>query len=125
MSKVPKPDPQSAAKYFQTKLDCTCGPIELSHWLDEGAPVNVVDVRAAEDFAKGHVPGAINLPREKWQNPKGLTKDKTNVIYCYSQVCHLAAAAALDFAKLGYPVVELEGGFNTWERAKLNVAVGV
>ena len=121
MAKVPKPDPQVALKYFQTKLDCSTGPIELSHWLKEDAPVNVVDVRAHEDYEKAHIPGAVNLPRDKWQTAQGLSKDKTNVLYCYSQTCHLAAAAAVEFAKKGFSVVELEGGFNTWERAKLEV----
>ena len=31
------------------------------------------------------------------------------------------SAAAVEFAKKGFSVVELEGGFNTWERAKLEV----
>ena len=124
MSKVPKPDPQAALKYFQTKLDCSTGPIELSHWLKEGAPVNVVDVRAPEDYEKGHIPGAVNLPRGQWAAAKGLSKDKTNVLYCYSQTCHLAASAAVEFAKKGFSVVELEGGFNTWERAKLDLETG-
>ncbi len=120
-SRVPKPDPQTALKYFQTKLDCTTGPIELSHWIKERAPMVVVDVRRPEDYEKGHIPGALNLPKEKWSDPKGLSKDKTNVLYCYSQTCHLAAAAAAEFAKKGFPVVELEGGFITWERAKLDI----
>ena len=121
MANVPKPDPQTALKYFQTKLDCTTGPIELSHWLEEGAPLAIVDVRRPEDYAKGHIPGAINIPKEQWGNPKGLSKDKTNLVYCYSQTCHLAAAAAVEFVKLGYPVVELEGGFNTWQKAQLEI----
>ena len=124
MANVPKPDPQVALKYFQTKLDCTTGPIELSHWLKEGAQVNVVDVRAASDYEKSHIPGAVNLPKEKWPTAQGLAKDKTNVLYCYSQTCHLAAGAAAEFAKKGFPVMELEGGFNTWERAKLEVTTG-
>ncbi len=125
MTKIPKADPQAALKYFQTKLDCTTGPIELSRWLKEGVDsVVVVDVRRPEDYGKGHIPGAINLPREKWSDPKGLSKGKTNVLYCYSQTCHLAAAAAVELAKSGFPVMELEGGFNTWERAKLDVESG-
>jgi rhodanese-related sulfurtransferase len=77
--------------------------------------VNVVDVRASEDYAEGHIPGAINLPKDQWQTLKGLCKDKTNVLYCYSQVCHLAAAAAVEFASLGYSVMELEGGWRWWK----------
>jgi hypothetical protein len=34
-------------------------------------------------------PGAINLLKDQGQTLKGLRKDKTNVLYCYSQVCHL------------------------------------
>ena len=124
MAKIPKPDPGTALKYFQQKLDCSTGPIELSHWLEEGAPVNVVDVRAREDYEKAHIPGAVSLPRDQWINPKGLSKDKTNVIYCYSQTCHLAAAAAVEFAEKGFSVIELEGGFNTWQKAQLEVTVG-
>lgn len=125
MSTVPKPNPREAEKYFEAKLAFTTGPIELSHWLEEGAPIQVIDVRAAEDFAKGHIPGAINLPQDQWSTARGLSKEKTNVIYCYSQTCHLAASAAAEFAKRGFSVVELEGGLNTWQRAELEVAVGV
>jgi hypothetical protein len=39
-------------------------------------------------------------------------KDKLNVLYCYSGVCHLATSAAVEFAEKGYPVMEMEGGFN-------------
>lgn len=40
---------------------------------------------------------------------------KANVLYCYSHVCHLAATAAVEFATAGHPVMELEGGFDTWK----------
>ena len=48
-------------------------------------------------------------------------KEKTNIVYCYSQVCHLAAAAVRYFAENDYPVMELEGGFEKWERHDLPV----
>ena len=49
------------------------------------------------------------------------TKDRTAVIYCYSQTCKLAAAAAVEFASAGIPVVEMEGGFEAWEKNQLPV----
>ena len=125
MAKVPKPDSKTAIEYFQKKLDCTTGPIEVSHWIEEKAPITIIDVRAPEDYEKSHIPGALNLPRDKWGTAKGLSKARTHVIYCYSQTCHLAAAAALEFAKKGYSVIEMEGGFNTWQKAQLEVAAGV
>ncbi len=77
--------------------------------------VHVVDVRAAEDYSQGHIPGAVNLPKDKWNSLIGLRKDKLNVLYCYSHVCHLAAAAAAEFASKGFPVMEMEGGFRAWK----------
>ncbi|MHC4543721.1 MAG: rhodanese-like domain-containing protein [Planctomycetota bacterium] len=38
------------------------------------------------------------------------------MIYCYSGVCHMAASAALHFAGYGYPVMELDGGFEEWKK---------
>jgi rhodanese-related sulfurtransferase len=43
------------------------------------------------------------------------------VLYCYSQTCKLAAAAAVELASRGIPVVEMEGGFEAWEKSGLPV----
>lgn len=107
-------DPAKAKEYFEAKMAFTTGPVELERMI-QGGEVNVVDVRASEDYNEGHIPGAVNLPKDRWQSLQGLRKDKINVLYCYSQVCHLAAAAAVEFAGKGYPVMELEGGFRTWK----------
>lgn len=115
-------DPARARAYFENKVAFTTGPVELDHLLKSGENhVTIVDVRAAEDYGKGHIPGAINLPKETWDNPAGLSKDKTNVVYCYSQVCHLAANACLAFASKGFPVMELEGGFDIWKEHELDI----
>lgn len=113
--------PARAKAYFEDKLAFTTGPVELERWIKTGENnLVVVDVRAAEDFAKDHIPGAINLPKDKWDNPQGLSKDKTNVIYCYTQQCHLAANACAQFASRGYPVMEMEGGFEAWKENELD-----
>ena len=114
-------DPAKAKAYFQDKLDFTTGPVELSRMLKEGALINVVDVREAEDFEKGHIPGSINLPRERWNSLEGLTRDRTNILVCYTQQCHLAATAAVHFAEQGYPVMEMDGGFEAWKDNDLDV----
>jgi rhodanese-related sulfurtransferase len=107
-------DPAKARAYFEAKMAFTTGPVELERMM-KGNEVNVVDLRAAEDFAAGHIPGAINLPWDRWHTLDGLRKDKTNVLYCYSQVCHLAATAAVEFSTRGYPIMELEGGWRWWK----------
>jgi rhodanese-related sulfurtransferase len=118
-SKLKITSPAKAKKYFEAKMAFTTGPVELERMVQEGQPVNIVDVRAAEDYAEGHIPRAVNLPKDQWHDNKilksRLRKDKINVLYCYSHVCHLAATAAVLFASKGFPVMELEGGWRTWK----------
>lgn len=113
--------PKEARKYFEAKLNFTTGPVELSEMMKRRENIRVVDVRAPEDYAKGHIPGATNLPREHWDTMSGLSKDDANIVYCYSEACHLAASAAMDFAEHNYPVMELEGGFEDWQRHDLPI----
>ena len=114
--------PEKARAYFEDKLAFTTGPVELERWIKSGENnLVIVDVRESEDYHKGHIPGAVNLPKEEWGNPQGLSSDKTNVVYCYSQQCHLAANACVQFATRGYPVMELEGGFAVWKEHDLDL----
>ena len=117
-------DPAQAREYFEKKMSFTTGPVELNAQIESHADLVIVDVRASEDFEEGHIPGAISLPREKWGAPAGMSKDKPNVLYCYSHVCHLGAAAAVQLAGLGYPVVEMDGGFKAWEENDMEVETG-
>lgn len=116
------PDPAKAREYFEDKMAFTTGPVELDRAMKSGEDdLVVVDVRRPEDFRRGHIPGAINLPHEKWETPTGLSREKLTVLYCYSQVCHLAATAAIELTARGFPVKELEGGFEGWKQQGLKV----
>ena len=110
---------KKAVRFFKAKMDFTTGPSELSGMIKRHENINIVDVRMSDDYAEGHIPGAVNLPKDKWDTFSGLSKDRTNIIYCYSEVCHLAADAAMHFAEQGYSVMELEGGIETWQRYDL------
>jgi rhodanese-related sulfurtransferase len=118
-SQFRKNDPAKAKEFFLNKITFTTGPMEVSHALEEGADIVVVDVRAEEDFKKGHIPGAINLPQEKWDTYEGLSREKLNVLCCYAHVCHLAATAAVQFAGQGFSVMEMDGGFEAWKENDL------
>jgi rhodanese-related sulfurtransferase len=110
-----KYDLKQAQQHFAAKQSFTTGPHELLGMIDRKEDIVIVDVRFPTDFRKGHVPGAVNLPKGKWHETALLSKDKPNVLYCYNQTCHMAAEAALELIARGYPVVEMEGGFATWE----------
>jgi rhodanese-related sulfurtransferase len=124
MATFMKPDPEGAKEYFEKKLRYTAGPVEVAGWQKQKQEINVVDVRRSEHFDAGHVPGAVNLPKDKWNSLEGLDKNKTNILYCYSQQCHLAPEAAVLFADKGYSVMEMEGGFKAWEDHELEVEEG-
>ncbi len=125
MQMIPKnQDTARARAFFEQKVAFTTGPVELSHAIEGHENIVIVDVREAEDYAKAHVPGAINLPRDSWEKAEGLRKDATNVVYCYTQQCHLAANACVRFASQGYPVMEVEGGFEAWQENELETESG-
>jgi rhodanese-related sulfurtransferase len=107
--------PHKALEYFETKLEFQLGPHDLDAAIKRGE-VNIIDVRAPEDYRKGHIPGAINLPRDKWSGFEGLSREKTNVVYCYTVTCFLATKACREFAEGDYPVMELIGGFEEWKK---------
>ncbi len=115
--------PRKAHKYFKAKMEFTTGPVELDQMIKGGENINIVDVRSRADYEKEHIPGSISLPKGQWQTCSGLSREAVNVVYCYSEDCHLAASAALEFTEQGYPVMELEGGFEGWKEHNLPVEV--
>jgi len=64
-------DLSRAKDFFEAKMAFTIGPVELERLMKSGK-VNVVDVRAADDYAQGHIPGAVSLPKEGWSAAQGL-----------------------------------------------------
>lgn len=116
-------DSARAAQFFADRLTFTTGTHELDVLIKgnaDAARYQVVDVRFPDDFAQGHVPGAINLPMAKWENRRFLEehfdRDATLYLYCYTPTCHLAAQAAVKLTQAGYRVVEVEGGWEDWEQ---------
>jgi len=117
-------DTRQAREFFTQRLAFLTGPQELAGQLQRHESITVVDVRLPADYQAGHIPGAINLPQGKWHTLAGLRKDRTTVVYCYSQACTLATAAAVEFTSADFPVVEMAGGFETWVRQALPVECG-
>lgn len=103
-----------AKSFFAEKLAFTLGPVELKELMEKDH-VKVVDVRYKEDYDTSHIPSAISMPKpEIREKLNTLSKDDVHVVYCYNQQCHLGAATAFALAENGYPVMELDGGFQTW-----------
>lgn len=80
--------------------------------IDSGATdFQLIDIRTAEDYAIGHVKGAINIPYRtitETASTDQLAKGKLNIIICYSG--NTAAQTAAIWGMLGYETAALKGG---------------
>lgn len=84
--------------------------------------VVLIDVRAAEEFALGHLPGAINLPIDTLEARLGeLPDDREIVAYCRGPYCVLSHEAVALLRGRGVPARRLEDGFMDWRAAGLAV----
>ena len=76
----------------------------------------LLDVRSPAAYARGHVPGAINLPHAKIIEAKmrEYAADTLFVVYCAGPHCNGADRAALRLARVGRPVKIMIGGVTGW-----------
>jgi len=91
---------------------------ELKALMQQNA-VLVLDVRNADEFASGHIPGAINLNYTRVTAEGGRFKGESRAIVAYCACANemTAARAAVDLAALGIPAAKaLEGGWDEWLR---------
>lgn len=87
---------------------------------DDG--VTVLDVRPPEEFAAGHLPGAVNLQiRDLKSRLQALPKDKEVIAYCRGAYCVLSFEAVAELRRRGYRVRRLEDGYPEWRAAGLPV----
>lgn len=111
-----------AVAFFEHKLAFEMGPVELKMGLEKGESYQILDLRTAELFSKGHIPGSHNVLYADLEQKLGkLDPQKTTIVYCYDELCYLSAKAALLLAQKGYKVRELSGGWDGWVERKFTV----
>lgn len=82
---------------------------------DGGKGVFVVSIQRPEDYALGHVPGAVNIPYTQIATMESLAKlptDRKIVVVCY--IGHIGAAVTLMLNQLGYDAYDLRFGTMGW-----------
>lgn len=104
------------AAEFTFETDCWDVHDALGKAGPDGPDFVLLDVRGPALFARGHVPGAINLPHGKIVTSKmeRWPADTLFVTYCAGPHCNGAARGALRLAKLGRPVKIMAGGVTGW-----------
>ena len=113
---------QVVSGYFKKRDDME--PVsreELLRRAKDGS-VLVLDVRPEEEYAAGHLPGAINLQLSDLKSRlRNLPKNKEIIAYCRGAYCVLSFEAVAALRKKGYKVRRLEDGYPEWKAAGLPV----
>ncbi len=91
---------------------------QLKKWTDSpDKKFKLVEVLTRENYDMGHIPGAINIPADDFDEKatQMLKKNETIVLYCRDMNCKLSGRGALYLIDEGYTdVYHVIGGKQTW-----------
>ena len=91
-------------------------PAEAKALMDSEEGYIILDVRTPEEFAEGHIEGAILIPDyEIGEKAESILSDKEQLILVYCRSGRRSKNAANELATLGYTNVKEFGGINDWK----------
>jgi rhodanese-related sulfurtransferase len=97
---------------------------ELVARTDDGS-VLILDVRPREEYAAGHIPGAISVPLAELESRVATLPPVSEIVaYCRGPYCVLAPQALQLLRRHGYQARRLQDGLPEWKRAGLPVEAG-
>ena len=111
-----------AAVYFHAKEELQ--PVDRKDLVDQVRKglVTVIDVRPSEEYAAGHIRGAISIPLlELRRKLRLLPKDQNIVAYCRGPYCVLAVEAVEFLRSKGFTARRLSDSVNDWRANGLPV----
>jgi rhodanese-related sulfurtransferase len=107
----------AALRHFESMLAFETDCWDVHESLKADTPDFVLlDVRGADAYAAGHVPGAESLPHRdiKAERMAAFPDATLFVVYCAGPHCNGANKAAVRLARLGRPVKMMIGGVTGW-----------
>jgi rhodanese-related sulfurtransferase len=115
---TPAAAPAEAARHFAARLAFETDAADVGAAVAAGdLDAVLVDVRSADAYAAGHVPGAISLPHARIDAAAAAALPAgTVVVYCWGPGCNGAQHGALRLATHGRQVKEMLGGFEYYVR---------
>ena len=94
---------------------------ELRHRMRDGL-VTVLDVRPSDEFALGHLPGAVNIPLAELERRLAELPRKVEIVaYCRGPYCVLSFEAVAALRTRGFKARRLEDGLPEWRAAGLPI----
>ncbi len=111
--------------YFQTRDSLDAVEFGALEQMMADGLVTLLDVRPPDEFADGHVPGALNIPLAELKSRLDqISPDVQVVAYCRGPWCVLAFEAVAFLREQGREARRLDGGLPEWRRAGLPVEAG-
>ena len=113
---------QVLQSYFRTRDSLE--PVSRSALLERlrDGSVTLLDVRPPEEFARGHLPGALNISLDQLDAALGdFTENIPVVAYCRGPYCILSFEAVAQLRARGIEALRLEDGYPEWKAAGLPV----
>lgn len=94
-------------------------PEQVRQWQDEGREFVLMDARDTVQYAREHLPGAINVPYVEIRTGGRLpTRDQRIVVYCSSETCPISQYAYEALVRLGYrEIYDMRAGLEGWKDA--------
>lgn len=116
VTQTPPAPSATALQHFESCLRFEADCWDVHDAMTKAADFVLIDVRSPELYAKGHVPGAINIPHGKIIESRmnEYPKDTIFVVYCAGPHCNGAHRGAIRLARLGKPVKLMIGGVTGW-----------
>ena len=111
--------PAVAAAHFRSRLAFETDPSDVHADLEKGhGGFLLIDTRSPDAYEEAHLPGAINLPSRRIDatTTRELPRDRVLITYCWGPGCNGSTKGALRLSELGFPVKELIGGIEYWEK---------
>lgn len=89
---------------------------EAAAMMEKETAYTIVDVRRPDEYAEGHIPGAVNIPNEEIgsERPSGLP-DTDRLLLVYCRTGRRSRQAAEKLVSLGYTRVYDFGGILSWK----------
>lgn len=126
VTQVPAADSASARQRFENAFSFETDCWDVHDALARGPDFVLIDVRSPETFARGHIPGARNIPHAKIIAARMAAFPPATlfVVYCSGPHCNGAERGALRLARLGLPVKIMIGGLTGWTDEGFSLEAG-
>ncbi len=111
-------DPAQLVAHFEARRQAETDSSDVYAAIKAGEAFVLVDVRGDDAWAQGRAANAIHMHYSEIASraPAEIPAGTPVVVYCWSPGCNAAQKGALEFARLGYGVREMIGGFEYWAR---------